>query len=124
MRDFRELRVWRKAHELALHVYRASERFPREERFGLTAQLRRAAVSIPTNIAEGCGRSGDREMAHFLSIALGSASEVEYLILFASELNLLPNHSHQELQARVEEVKKMLTAYRKAVVQRLRTPDP
>ena len=74
MRDFRDLQVWQKAHRLTLDVYRATRSFPTEERYGLTAQLRRSAASIPTNIAEGCGRDGERELARFISIAAGSAS--------------------------------------------------
>ena len=70
MRDFRELKVWQKAHQVALDVYRHSKGFPADERFGLTAHLRKSATSVPSNIAEGCGRGGDKELARFLSIAL------------------------------------------------------
>ena len=89
MKDFRELKVWDKAHRVALSVYRATKDFPAQEQYGLTSQIRRAAVSIPTNIAEGCGRNGDAEFARFLDIALGSASELEYLVLLSGELELL-----------------------------------
>ena len=78
MRDFRELKVWEKAHRLTLQVYRITKDFPSDEQFGLTVQLRRAAASVPTNIAEGCGRDSERELARFMSIAAGSVSEVEY----------------------------------------------
>ena len=78
MRDFRKLAVWHKAHRLTLYVYGLTSSFPREERLGLTAQLRRSAASVPTNIAAGCGRFGERELARFVSIASGSASETEY----------------------------------------------
>lgn len=84
MKNFRDLTVWRKSHRLALAVYEASGAFPVAERYGLSNQLGRAAFSIPTNIAEGCGRYGDREFARFLSIAMGSASETEYLLLLAN----------------------------------------
>ncbi len=86
MRSFRELNVWQKAHHFTLEVYRITQKFPDDERFGLVSQLRRAAASIPTNIAEGCGREGERELARFMTIAAGSASEAEYQLLLASDL--------------------------------------
>ncbi len=110
MRDFRELAVWQTAHRLALEVYRTTQAFPSDERYGLTAQLRRSAASIPTNIAEGCGRDGERELARFLSIAAGSASETEYHVLLALDLEYFTRATHDDLHARVVEVKKMLTA--------------
>ena len=112
MKDFRSLIVWRRAHSLVLAVYRATERFPTEERFGLTSQVRRAAVSVPTNIAEGCGRGGEKEFARFLSIAMGSASEVQYLVLLAGDLALLEATTRDGLEAQVNEVKKMLATLR------------
>jgi four helix bundle protein len=78
MRDFKEYKVWEKSHYLALEVYRVTATFPKEELYGLTSQIRRASTSIPANIAEGCGRSGNTELARFLQIAMGSASELEY----------------------------------------------
>jgi len=75
MKDFRKLTVWQKAHELTLAVYKATRGFPKEELYGLTSQVRRSSVSVPSNIAEGCGRSGDAELARFLDISMGSASE-------------------------------------------------
>ena len=83
MQDFRQLKVWRKAHSLALAIYKGTVRFPRTELYGLTSQIRRACVSIPANIAEGCGRGGDPELGRFLQIAMGSASELEYHLLLA-----------------------------------------
>jgi len=109
MRDFREIKVWEKAHALTLEVYRATSRFPREEIYGLTSQMRRASSSIPANIAEGCGRGGNAELARFLQIALGSASEFEYHILLARDLAFLPATVYDPLQDRVVEVKRMLT---------------
>ena len=86
VKDFHELKVWQKAHQLTLAVYRITAAFPREERYGLTSQLRRACSSIAANLAEGCGRNGDAEFARFCSMAMGSASETEYhLLLAASE---------------------------------------
>ena len=81
MSDYRKLVVWEKAHKLVLEVYRVTMTFPKEELFGLTSQIRRASASIPANIAEGSGRGSDAEMARFLHIALGSASELEYHLL-------------------------------------------
>src|SRR5713226_5621353 len=89
MRDFRELKVWEKAHGLTLAVYTATARFPKEELYGLTTQIRRSCASIPANLAEGCCRSGDVEFARFLQIAMGSASELEYHVLLAHDLKIL-----------------------------------
>jgi len=108
MKDFRELKVWHKAHQLALQVYQHSAQLPPDERFGLTAHLRKSATSIPSNIAEGCGRQGDRELARFLNIAAGSATELEYQLLLARDLGYLPADAHAELDAVVGEVKRML----------------
>ena len=110
MKDFRNLTVWRKAHRLALAVYEASGDFPKDERYGLTSQLRRAVISIPTNIAEGCGRQGDPEFTRFLSFAMGSASETEYLSLLANDLKFLNGDSHRKLSTDTAEVKRMLAA--------------
>jgi four helix bundle protein len=109
MRDFRQIRVWAKAHNLVLEVYKVTKRFPKEELYGLTSQLRRASASIPANIAEGFGRGGDTELARFLQIGLGSAYEVEYHALLARDLGLLDGQTHQHLEALVIEVKRMLT---------------
>jgi four helix bundle protein len=109
MKDFRELKVWQRAHELTLAVYQITAKFPRQELYGLTSQLRRSSSSVPANLAEGCGRSGDAELARFCSIALGSASELEYHLLLARDLKLIRPGDHEELAQRVTEVKRMLT---------------
>ena len=111
MRDFRDLKVWHKAHRLTLEVYETTRTFPVEERYGVTSQIRRAATSIPTNIAEGCGRYGERELARFVSIAAGSASEVEYLVLLAADLGYLTAPDQSRLATAVVEVRKMLAAF-------------
>jgi four helix bundle protein len=111
VRDFRELQVWEKAHQLTLAVYQATTSLPPEEKFGLTSQLRRAAASIPTNIAEGCGRTGERELARFLQIAMGSASELEYNLLLAHELGFVDGALYHQLQERTIEVKRMMTGF-------------
>ena len=111
MRDFRSVKAWEKAHALTLEVYRATRAFPKEELYGLTSQIRRASSSIPANIAEGCGRGGDVELARFLRIAMGSASELEYHLLLARDLGLLDEPLSTRLSGDVVEVKRMLTAF-------------
>ena len=111
MRDFRSLKVWEKAHQLTLAVYHATRPFPTEERYGLTRDLRRSAASVPTNIAEGCGRDSERELHRFMSIAAGSASEAEYQLLLARDLGYLTADAYQALHSRVTEVKRMLTGF-------------
>lgn len=110
MKDFRELKVWQKAHELTLAVYQITANFPREELYGLTAQLRRAGSSIAANLAEGCGRNGDAELARFCSMAMGSASELEYHLLLAHDLKLIQTKDYDALDQRAVELKRMLTA--------------
>ena len=106
MKDFRQLTVWCRAHGLVLAVYRATKGFPADERFGITSQLRRSSASIPANIAEGCGRTGDAELGRFLQIAAGSASEAEYHLLLAHDLGYLDPKVFGELNRQVVEVKK------------------
>jgi four helix bundle protein len=108
MKDFRKLKVWEKAHQLTLEIYKVTEKFPREELYGLISQIRRASVSIPTNIAEGCVRSSDADFARFLYIALGSISELEYLILLSKGLKFIKSELYIELNNEINEVKKML----------------
>ena len=110
MKDFHELKVWQKAHQLTLAVYRATAAFPREELYGLTSQLRRACSSIAANLAEGCGRNGDAEFASFCSMAMGSASELEYHLLLAKDLKLINLADYEELGQGTIELKRMLTA--------------
>ena len=111
MRDFRELKVWQRAHQLALNLYEETARFPKHEMYGLTQQIRRAAVSIAANISEGAGKNSRPDFARFLQISLGSASEVEYELLLARELGYLSLESHKSLSAHVVETKRMLTGF-------------
>ena len=108
MRDFRRLQVWERAHGLTLRIYELTSQFPREEIYGLTNQIRRACASISTNIAEGCGRKTPADFARFLQIAMGSASETEYLILLAHDLKYFNANQHVELTDTIVSVKKML----------------
>ena len=109
VKDFRDLHVWQNAHQLTLTVYRRTASFPRDERYGLTTQLRRSSSSIAANLAEGCGRNGDAELARFCSIAMGSASELEYHLLLARDLKFLNVTDYAELARQTTEVKRMLT---------------
>jgi four helix bundle protein len=110
MQNFRDLKVWAKAHALVLAIYSATEPFPVTERYGITSQMRRAAASIPSNIAEGCGRSSNADLGRYLHIALGSASELEYFVLLARDLRYLSDPTHDTIVTDVQEVKRMLTA--------------
>jgi four helix bundle protein len=109
VKDFKELKVWAKAHQLTLHVYTVTRDFPRQEVYGLTSQMRRAAVSIAANIAEGCGRRSDGELTRFLQIARGSASELEYHLLLAKDVGFLAEQEHTRIEATLVEVQRMLT---------------
>jgi len=114
-RDFRGITAWQRAHALTLRVYRATSGFPGDERFGLVSQIRRACASIPTNVAEGCGRSTNNELARFIDIATGSASEVEYQLLLAKDLGYLPKDEHADLSTEVIEIRRMLLAFNKTL---------
>ncbi|MBI3780678.1 MAG: four helix bundle protein [candidate division NC10 bacterium] len=116
MKDFRDLKVWERTHLLTLAVYKSTATFPRNELHGLTSQIRRSSASIPANIAEGCGRGGDAEFGRFLQIAMGSASELEYHLLLARDLELLTRLNYESLASEVTDVKRMLTT----LIQKLR----
>ncbi len=111
MFDFRKLRIWQEGQELTLNVYRLTRDFPKEELFGLTSQLRRSAASVPHNIAEGCGRQSAPDLLRFLTIAMGSASELESQILLAQGLEYLPTANAELVLSDVVRLRKMLTAY-------------
>lgn len=110
MRDFRQIKVWEKAHRLTLEIYKTTSCFPREELYGLTTQLRRASASIPANIAEGFGLGGNVELARFLQIGMGSAYEVEYHALLAKDLGFIRTEAYDQLETQIVEVKRMLAA--------------
>lgn len=110
MQDFRKLQIWQKSHKLTIEIYKSTKDFPREELYGLTSQLRRAASSIPTNIAEGCARGSDKDFARFIQIAMGSANETEYLILLSTELGYIFIDKSKEISEDIQSLKKMLTS--------------
>jgi len=115
VKDFRQLKAWEKSHKLALAIYKATKEFPKEELYGLISQIRRSRMSIPTNIAEGCGRNTDADFARFLQMAMGSASETEYQLILARDLEFLPKGEHEKLHNDVEEVKRMLASLLKTI---------
>jgi four helix bundle protein len=117
MQDFKKLKVWQKSHQLNMAVYRATEAFPKDEKYGLVSQMRRASFSIPSNIAEGCGRYTSGDMARFLDIAMGSGSELEYFLLMSQELNYFEPGDYEILEAQLQEVKRMLNA----LIQKIRS---
>ena len=111
MQDFKQLNVWQNAHQLTLEMYNATRRFPKDELYGLTSQMRRCSSSIAANIAEGCGRGGNLDFSRFLHIAMGSASELEYHLLLAHDLGDLNTEDYQTLQPDLVEIKKMLSTF-------------
>ena len=110
MKDFHKLKVWERAHHLTLKVYQLSQDFPKEEVYGLTSQMRRSSASIPTNLAEGCGRNGKAETIHFFNVAICSASELEYQLLLAHDLQYMEDKLYIELSGELIEVRRMLYA--------------
>jgi four helix bundle protein len=110
MQEFRNLKVWQNAHELVLAVYDATATFPRDERYRLAAQMRGAAVSIPSNIAEGCGRGGLPELIQFSQVSFGSATELEYQLLLARDLGYVDEPAFAQVNDAVVQAKRMLGA--------------
>jgi four helix bundle protein len=121
MRDFRKIQVWQKSHELTLRLYKVTSAFPKEELYGLTSQIRRASASIPSNIAEGCGRNTQTELARFIHIASGSASELDYHLLLAHDLGFLNQEIYLELDNMISEIKRMLHGFEKTVSSNAKT---
>lgn len=108
MRDYRKFKVWEKSHNLTLEIYNATIKYPKEEIFGLISQMKRSSSSIPTNIAEGCGRNSDKDFCRFLYFAFGSANELEYQLLLSIDLKFIESEEGQKLLLQTEEIKKML----------------
>jgi four helix bundle protein len=111
MKNYRELKIWQRSHALTVLLYQVTKSFPRDEVFALTSQMRRAGVSIPANIAEGCGREGDAELKRFLTIALGSACELDYYVLPAGELGYLDDPVTRRLGTELVEIRRMLGSF-------------
>ena len=111
MKDFRTLKVWEKSHALTLAIYKMTEAFPKQEMYALTNQIQRAAVSVPANIAEGCGKDSDAELKRYFLISMGSSSELEYLLLLAHDLGYLPQETFQNMNNELVEIRKMLNAF-------------
>jgi four helix bundle protein len=119
MKDFKRLNVFQKIRQFNFTVYSQTKFFPESERFGITSQIRRASISIATNLAEGCGRNSNKEFARFLEIAYASANEVECLIILSTDLKMITEENSNVLYGTLEEIKKMLYAF----IQKLRTED-
>jgi len=112
---YKDLTVWQKADDLAFAVYSATKKFPKEEAYGITSQLRRAALSVHTNIVEGYSRKGDKELSRFVSIAIGSLAETEYLLSFAHKLGYLSRNDYSEVEETRSAVGKLLWSFYKTV---------
>lgn len=119
MRDFEKLKVWERSHYLVLQIYQMTKSLPKDEQYGITSQIRRASLSIPTNIAEGCGKYTERDFAKFLNIAYGSASEVQYLLLLIKDLKYITEPIITELENEITEIKKMLYS----LIEKLKNSD-
>lgn len=111
MRDFTKLEVWKRSHALTLKIYQLTKSYPKEELFGLSSQMRRSSSSIPTNIAEGCGRNSNAQLKQFLTIASGSSSELQYQLMLSKDLGYIPELTFIQLDEEVVQLRKMLFAY-------------
>jgi four helix bundle protein len=118
IRSYRDLEVWKKAMSLAVECYKATRSFPREEQFGMTSQIRRAAASIPANIAEGHGRLHTKEFMNYLSIAGGSIMELETHLMLSQRIGLLPEVRLDQLLVLADEVSRMLSGLRSSLKRR------
>ena len=116
MKDFKQLNIFQKTRIFNKEIYIKTKDFPVEERFGITSQIRRASVSIATNIAEGCGRNSDKEYSRFLNIAYASACEVECLLIISNDLEFIDQQTLSSLQKELNEIKKMLFAFAKKLM--------
>lgn len=123
MRNFQTLSIWNKSHSLALRIYTITRSFPKEELFGLVSQMRRSCSSIPTNIAEGCGRYSNIEFKRYLTIAAGSASELQYQILLSKDLHYIPQSTYQELDNEIIQIRKMIYSFSKKIATKSFPPE-
>jgi four helix bundle protein len=115
MRDYQDLEIWKRSYKLGLEIYKITNKFPKTEIYALTDQLRRAILSVSTNIAEGCGRSSSKEYIHFMQIALGSLYETENLLMFGHDLNYVSNEVFEIYWDEIKNIKRMLTTYIKKI---------
>ncbi len=111
MRDFKKLDIWKRSHQLTLVIYRITKQFPKDELFGLTSQMRRSSSSIPTNIAEGCGRGTNPQLKHFLEISIGSSSELEYQLILSKALEYISEEVFNQYAEETVQVRRMIYGY-------------
>lgn len=121
MANYKNYKVWEKSHELVLNVYGLTNSFPKSEQYNLISQMNRASVSIPTNIAEGCGRETQKEFIRFLYFASGSAHELDYLLLLASDLGYIESETSKKIISEIDEIKKMLSSLINTIKSSLKT---
>jgi four helix bundle protein len=117
MRDFKKYDIWQLSHSITLEIYKITSTFPKEETYGLTSQIRRAVVAIPTNISERCGRNSDKEFNQFLNIALGSANETEYLLFLSKDLKYLSVDSFSDLESKINTIKSKIYKLKQILIQ-------
>ena len=115
MKKFKNLKVWQKGIELVKNIYKSTKEFPKEELYGLTSQMRRSAISVPSNIAEGSGRGTDKDFNRFLDIALGSSYELETQIIIAFELEFISEQDFNDLSMKINEEQKMIAGLQKSL---------
>jgi four helix bundle protein len=115
MQNYKDLKVWEEGHMLTLKIYKVTMNFPDNEKYGLTNQIRRSAFSVPSNIAEGCGKFKQADIANYFQIALGSANETDYLLLLSKDLNYLSEDNFRELEESINKIKAMLISLIKKV---------
>lgn len=116
MHNFKNLTVWQKSIDFTTEIYSITKDFPTDEKYGLTSQIRRAAISVPSNIAEGAGRKSNREFKHFLNISLGSIFELETQIIIAHRLNLIEGSIIDDIQLRISEIQKMIYSLERSII--------
>ncbi len=117
MRDFKKYEIWQLSHAFTLKIYSNTSLFPKDEMYGITSQIRRASSSIPTNISEGCGRNSDKEFNQYLNIALGSASETEYLIILSRDLNYIDTETFEILEKEINTIKSKIYKLKQILIQ-------
>jgi four helix bundle protein len=117
MRDFKKYEIWQLSHAFTLKIYSNTSLFPKDEMYGITSQIRRASSSIPTNISEGCGRNSDKEFNQYLNIALGSASETEYLIILSRDLNYIDTETFEILEKEMNTIKSKIYKLKQILIQ-------